>query len=33
VISNTFAIPGWKPISIYELDDMYRTKIYVYRVN
>lgn len=33
VISNTFAIPGWKPLKVCELEDMYKTKIYLYRVN
>jgi trans-aconitate methyltransferase len=32
IISNTFAIPGWEPMSIYQLSDLYRTNIYVYRV-
>ncbi len=31
VISNTFAVPGWTPIQIVELTDLYRTKIYLYR--
>ena len=31
VISNTFAIPGWKPIRTETIPDMYRTKIYIYR--
>jgi hypothetical protein len=33
VVSNTFAIPGWPPVKIVEVDDIYFTKIYVYRVN
>lgn len=33
VISNTFAIPGWQPISVHEVNDLYRTKIYVYRIH
>lgn len=32
VISNTFAIPGWKPELVCEVDDIYRSKVYVYRV-
>lgn len=32
IISNTFAIPGWNPQEVYEIEDIYRTKIYVYRV-
>jgi hypothetical protein len=31
IISNTFAIPEWKPERIVEPGDMYRTKVYVYR--
>lgn len=30
VISNTFAIPGWKPIKVIEIPDLYRTKVYLY---
>lgn len=33
VISNTFAIPGWDPLEMYEVDDLYHTKIYLYRWN
>lgn len=33
VISNTFAVPGWKPLETYVLDDLYHTKIYLYRVD
>ncbi|NGX42362.1 MAG: hypothetical protein K940chlam7_00642 [Chlamydiae bacterium] len=32
VISNTFAIPGWEPMRIEETGDIYRSKIYLYRV-
>lgn len=32
VISNTFAIPGWKPVKEITLTDCYRTKIYLYSV-
>lgn len=32
VISNTFAIPGWYPIHVYEVNDLYRSKILVYKV-
>lgn len=32
VISNTFAIPGWKPLQVVEVSDLYRNKIYVYQV-
>jgi hypothetical protein len=31
VISNTFAIPEWKPERIVESGDIYRTRVYVYR--
>lgn len=30
VISHTFAVPGWTPMQIVELNDLYRTKIYLY---
>ena len=30
VITNTFAIPGWEPVKIWQLADMYHTRIYVY---
>ncbi len=30
VISNTFAVPDWKPVRIIETYDIYRTKIYIY---
>lgn len=30
VLSHTFAIPGWKPVKIVEVNDLYRTKIYLY---
>jgi hypothetical protein len=32
VVSNTFAVPGWKPTETYRVDDMFKTSIYVYRV-
>lgn len=32
VVSNTFAIPDWKPETICEVNDLYHTKIYVYKV-
>lgn len=31
MVSNTFAIPGWKPLRVIEINDLYKTKIYVYR--
>jgi hypothetical protein len=30
VISNTFAVPGWQSMSVIELEDLYRSKIYKY---
>jgi len=30
IISHTFALPGWEPKATYEVDDLYRTKIYIY---
>ncbi len=30
VISNTFAVPGWKPVKVNEVSDMYHSKLYVY---
>jgi hypothetical protein len=32
VLSNTFAVPGWKPETVHETRDMYATKVYLYRV-
>lgn len=32
IISNTFAIPGWQPIQIVEVKDIYSTRIYIYKV-
>ena len=32
VVSNTFAVSGWKPTETYRVDDMFKTRIYVYRV-
>lgn len=31
IISNTFAVRGWKPEKIYQMKDIYRSRIYVYR--
>ena len=31
VISNTFAVPGWKPDRIHTAEDQYHTRIFVYR--
>jgi hypothetical protein len=30
VVSHTFAVPGWVPESVWQVDDLYRTKIYLY---
>lgn len=32
IISHTFAVPGWAPERVVEVSDLYRTKVYVYRV-
>lgn len=32
VISNTFAVPGWEPLQVVEVPDLYRNKIYIYQV-
>ncbi|NLI46860.1 MAG: class I SAM-dependent methyltransferase [Acidobacteria bacterium] len=31
VISNTFSLPGWKPVRTHRLSDIYATRIYVYK--
>jgi hypothetical protein len=31
IVSHTFAIPGWEPEKIVEVDDLYRSKLYFYR--
>lgn len=33
ILSHTFAIPGWKAEHIYEVNDLYHTKIYLYHFN
>lgn len=33
VISNTFSILGWKPEAVIEVNDIYRTKLYVYKMH
>jgi Methyltransferase small domain len=33
VVSNTFAVPGWAFEKVLEVDDLYRTKIYFYKIN
>jgi hypothetical protein len=32
VITHTFAVPNWKEDNVYVANDIYKTKIYVYRV-
>jgi len=32
VLSNTFALRGWRPIDTRTAPDMYRTRVYLYRV-
>lgn len=32
IICNTFAVPGWKPEKMYRMKDIYRSKIYIYRI-
>lgn len=32
VISHTFAVPGWEPYAVRELNDIYRTRIYLYQL-
>lgn len=32
VISNTFAVPGWKAIDKVEVGDLYRTVVYIYKI-
>lgn len=31
VITNTFAVPGWNPVNTFFTEDVYRSKIYLYR--
>lgn len=32
VVSNTFAVPGWTPYAAVDVCDLYRTKIYLYKI-
>ena len=32
VVSNTFTIPGWTPTETFRTNDLFRTRIYVYRL-
>lgn len=31
VISNTFQLPGWKPVKVIKISDFFGSKIYIYR--
>lgn len=31
IISNTFRIPGWKPVNVLEFNDIYQTRVYLYK--
>lgn len=31
VISYVFAIPGWKPTEVFTLNDLYKSKLYIYQ--
>ena len=31
VVSNTFAVPGWTPHQTLQVDDLYKTRIYLYQ--
>lgn len=33
VISHTFALPNWEPFQTIEVKDIYKTRIYVYKMN
>jgi predicted RNA methylase len=32
IITHTFSIPGWQPLQVYAVHDLYQTKIFVYRI-
>jgi len=32
VISNTFAVPGWDPFQVFNTQDLYNTKVYLYKL-
>jgi hypothetical protein len=32
IVSHTFAVPGWAPVHVHRLDDLYRTPIYLYQM-
>jgi hypothetical protein len=33
ILSNTFSIPGWEPRQVFDVGDLYNTKIYLYRIS
>ena len=33
VLSNTFAVPGWRPTAVLTAGDLYSTRVYLYRVS
>ena len=33
VLSNTFAVPGWRPAAVLTADDLYSTRVYLYRMS
>ena len=32
VLSNTFALPGWRPVAVRRADDLHATTVYLYRM-
>ena len=32
VLSNTFAMPGWRPLAVGEAEDVHHSKVYLYRM-
>jgi trans-aconitate methyltransferase len=32
VISNTFALPGWSPVRVHRLADLYASRVYIYEI-
>ncbi len=32
VVSNTFSLPGWSPEAVYQVNDLYRSNLYLYRL-
>lgn len=33
VVSNTFAVPGWSPVAVHRVGDLWASRIYVYQAN